>query len=282
MSSELITSLAKKFGASESLIVRSAEARAAADGSTPDAVLSNWSGGSTAPAPSPPAPIDESPAVEVEPEPTDEIVSTAEPPTPGAGDRSLATSEEAPTVEKEPAVSEPDTEVRDEPRAAEPAGTIESTADPEPAGSLVWMLVASLTVFIVMFTASVIGPSFGDDGLALDAVAPLVLSTEAAAGRDVYLAEGCGTCHTQQVRPVVTDADLGIITLADTPLVPGLQRRGPDLTHAGSREPTDDADWLAGFLRNPEDARDGVRHSSFRYLSATDLELLVAYLLESK
>ncbi len=158
----------------------------------------------------------------------------------------------------------------------------ERITSPEPAGSLVRALIGSLVAFAVMFVGVVVAPSLSEDGAALDGVTPLVLSSEAASGRDVYLAEGCGVCHTQQVRPVVTDAGLGTVTLSDSPLVPGLRRMGPDLTHAGSREPTDDAAWLTGFLRDPDGTRAGAHHSSFGYLSAADLENLVSYLVESK
>ncbi len=263
MSSELITSLAERFGASEALISRSAEARAAAEGSSPDAVLAKWSGGGAASATEQPEAPTGRPASE--PPAAEEIAPTPEPHEP---------TEPAPAPPDAPAAAEPS------PTATVPDPA--SVVEPEPAGSLVRSLVGSLVAFAVMFVGVVVAPSLSEDGAALDAVAPVVLTSEAAAGRDVYLAEGCGVCHTQQVRPVVTDAGLGTVTLSDSPLVPGLRRMGPDLTHAGSREPTDDAGWLTDFLGNPDRTRAGAHHSSFGYLSTTDLENLVAYLVESK
>ena len=75
MSSELVAALAEQFGASEALVQRSAEARAAASGSAIDAILAAWSGGAPAPA----APPDPAPAPAPEPEAAPpEPIATAE------------------------------------------------------------------------------------------------------------------------------------------------------------------------------------------------------------
>jgi hypothetical protein len=251
MSSELVAALAEQFGASEALVQRSAEARAAASGSAIDAILAAWSGGAPAPA----APPDPAPAPTPEPE--------AAPPEP------IATPEE---VEEDAAeVAPPPVQA---PIPAEP--------EPIPAGSLNVMLLGSLVLFAIMFIATVIAPSSVGNAATLDAVRTIELSDAAADGRDVYLAEGCAFCHTQQVRPIVTDADLGIVTLSKSPLVPGLQRIGPDLAHIGSREKSGNAGWLAGYLDTPAAFRSNSEHPSFSYLSSRDLENLVTYLAESK
>ena len=251
MSSELVAALAEQFGASEALVQRSAEARATASGSAIDTILAAWSGGAPAPA----APPDPAPAPAPEPE--------AAPPEP------IATPEE---VEEDAAeVSPPPVQA---PIPAEP--------EPIPAGSLNVMLLGSLVLFAIMFIATVIAPSSVGNAATLDAVRTIELSDAAADGRDVYLAEGCAFCHTQQVRPIVTDADLGIVTLSKSPLVPGLQRIGPDLAHIGSREKSGNAGWLAGYLDTPAAFRANSEHPSFSYLSSRDLENLVTYLAESK
>jgi cbb3-type cytochrome oxidase cytochrome c subunit len=154
--------------------------------------------------------------------------------------------------------------------------------DPIPAGSLGGLVLGALVLFVIMFVAVVVAPSSAGNAEALDAVQTIELSDAAIRGRDVYLAEGCALCHTQQVRPIVTDADLGIVTLSESPLIPGYQRRGPDLAHAGSRESTGSAGWLAGYLDDPEAFRPDSQHASYNYLSSQDLENLVAYLGESK
>ena len=257
MSSQLVAALAEQFGASEALVQRSAEARAAASGSAVDAILAAWSGG----APAPTAPPEAAPA-----QPPDPAASPPEP---------IATSEEPTEVA---AVETAEVEVaplpRQDPIPAEP--------EPIPAGSLNVMLLGSLVLFAIMFVATVIAPSSVGNAATLDAVRTIELSEAAADGREVYLAEGCAFCHTQQVRPIVTDADLGIVTLSKSPLVPGLQRIGPDLAHVGSREKSGNAGWLAGYLDTPAAFRSNSEHPSFSFLSSKDLENLVTYLVESK
>lgn len=258
MSSQIVATLAEQFGASEALVQRSADARAAALGSTADEVLSSWSGGAPPPAAAPvPAPVPE---------------TAPEPPAPEAPAPEPAEIEEEPVIPEEPAAVPP------EPILVELPGE----PDPIPVGSLGGLLLGALILFAVMFVAVVIAPSSAGNAEALDAVQTIELSDAALQGRDVYLAEGCALCHTQQVRPIVTDADLGIVTLSESPLIPGYQRIGPDLTHAGSRESTGSPGWLAGYLDDPSAFRPDGKHASFSYLSSQDLENLVAYLVESK
>jgi cytochrome c oxidase cbb3-type subunit 2 len=68
-------------------------------------------------------------------------------------------------------------------------------------------------------------------------------------GKRVYLAEGCGYCHSQFVRATFVDAPYGRAhTAADyagqRPLVPGTQRTGPDLSDVGTRQPS----WMWNFM----------------------------------
>jgi cytochrome c oxidase cbb3-type subunit 2 len=65
-----------------------------------------------------------------------------------------------------------------------------------------------------------------------------------AAGRDVYVANGCGYCHTQQVRPLPGDKVFGRPSTAgdyayQTPELLGSERTGPDLINVGARQPSD-------------------------------------------
>lgn len=74
MSTEHVSNLADRFGASEGLIQRSADARAAATGSTAAEVLAAWTGGAPPPVAAEPTPVAAPPPVEVvaaqpEPEP---------------------------------------------------------------------------------------------------------------------------------------------------------------------------------------------------------------------
>ena len=59
-------------------------------------------------------------------------------------------------------------------------------------------------------------------------------------------------------------------------------RIGPDLSHSGSRQPTDSAAWLIDYLTEPQEHMPGSDHPSFAYLPAGDLDDLATYLVESK
>ncbi len=65
-----------------------------------------------------------------------------------------------------------------------------------------------------------------------------------AEGRIVYAANGCGYCHTQQVRPLAEDEVFGRPSAPgdfayQTPELLGSERTGPDLTNVGERRGSD-------------------------------------------
>ena len=75
-----------------------------------------------------------------------------------------------------------------------------------------------------------------------------------AQGRSVYAANGCGYCHTQQVRPLAEDKVFGRPSAPgdftyQTPELLGSERTGPDLTDVGSRRGSDV--WQYMHLYNP-------------------------------
>jgi cytochrome c oxidase cbb3-type subunit 2 len=85
-------------------------------------------------------------------------------------------------------------------------------------------------------------------GATLSATKPgpgvLPLTPQQSRGRDVYVAEGCTYCHTQQVRPLAQDGVWGRPSTAgdyahSTPELLGTERTGPDLSNAGARQPSD-------------------------------------------
>jgi len=94
------------------------------------------------------------------------------------------------------------------------------------------------------------------------------------AGMRVYEREGCWYCHTQQVRRTITDTALGDRLEAgdydgQSPAMLGLERSGPDLTHAGTRFPN------GGELRRS--VTGGSVHT-YGHLTDRELDALVAYL----
>lgn len=76
------------------------------------------------------------------------------------------------------------------------------------------------------------------------------------AGRDVYVKEGCYNCHSQMVRPFVSeslrygDASVAGESVYDRPFQWGSKRTGPDLARVGGRY-TDE--WHLAHLINPRD-----------------------------
>jgi cytochrome c oxidase cbb3-type subunit 2 len=75
-----------------------------------------------------------------------------------------------------------------------------------------------------------------------------------AQGRAVYAANGCGYCHTQQVRPLHEDEVFGRPSAPgdfayQTPELLGSERTGPDLTNVGTRRGSDV--WQYMHLYNP-------------------------------
>ena len=119
-----------------------------------------------------------------------------------------------------------------------------------------------------------------------DAATPTLLADESrlyveggddTIGRDIYIREGCTYCHTQSVRPIVTDVGLGAVSepgdyAHEAPVLLGVARMGPDLMHIAARGGT-----TVEHLENPRDARPWSTMPSYDYLSAADLEALVAY-----
>lgn len=89
------------------------------------------------------------------------------------------------------------------------------------------------------------------------------LSADAVKGKNIYIANGCVACHTQQVRNVDMDkmwgarpglaADYAGIHRTDiwrnTATLMGTERTGPDLTDVGNRQPS--KDWNLVHLFNP-------------------------------
>ena len=105
-----------------------------------------------------------------------------------------------------------------------------------------------------------------------------------AEGREIYIAEGCVHCHTQQVRANVTDVGLGAVTTRDdvtlsSPALLGRLRLGPDLAHAGQRPLTDDLAWVVRHLPDPRADRAWSSMPSYDYLTDDELDALAQYIV---
>lgn len=98
-------------------------------------------------------------------------------------------------------------------------------------------------------------------------------SSTALEGQEIYLEMGCASCHTQLVRAVVADANLGPVTLADTNQVVGYRRIGPDLAAIGGR--IESTEGIVSLLNGEG------RHPVATGLSDEEVASLLAYLRES-
>lgn len=116
------------------------------------------------------------------------------------------------------------------------------------------MLIAvALTGFLVLSLIVAVLPAFEVEKIP---PTPGIELAEPAIerGRDLYLKEGCGYCHTQFVRDLPVDSPYGRGSIAgdyaleDPPLL-GTQRTGPDLADVGRRQPSEM--WNLIHLYNP-------------------------------
>jgi cytochrome c oxidase cbb3-type subunit I/II len=90
-------------------------------------------------------------------------------------------------------------------------------------------------------------------------------------GRDIYVREGCYTCHSQQIRPFVWEvaryrgepSGAGE-SMLDHPFQWGSKRTGPDLAHEGSQGP--DAAWQYQHLIDPRSVSPGSVMPSYAFL----------------
>ena len=258
--------VAATTGVPEELIVRAAKARAAASGTSIDAVLGAWTGGGSIAAPAPTATAEPAAAAPVETTaPESDSASPSETPAPAAPEAPVA----APVAV---------------------ASKVDRDAAPLLVGRVdrpMMVSAALVALFVMSAFFAVAVPGLDARNVAADQVPGTtpILSPEGLAGRDVYLEQGCMYCHTQQVRTVVTDIGLGPVTEPGTspavgPPTLGFVRIGPDLTHIGSRY--EDLDILRTVLLDPKSLNPDSLMPSYAYLSDADLAALVQFLEESK
>ncbi len=94
-------------------------------------------------------------------------------------------------------------------------------------------------------------------------------------GRDVYIKNGCNTCHSQMIRPFRAETErYGHYSVAgefvyDHPFLWGSKRTGPDLARVGGRYSDD---WHRAHLHNPRDVVPESNMPAFPWLETTKLD----------
>ena len=131
-------------------------------------------------------------------------------------------------------------------------------------------------------TGAVLLAAFGIDRGIGAMHSPQPSLSPAEQGRQVYIGEGCISCHSQYVRPDTPDVllwgpvkPLSELRRENPPLI-GNRRQGPDLTEVGSRR---SALWLKAHLYDPSALSHASFMPSYSYLFTDSRgEDLVAYL----
>jgi cytochrome c oxidase cbb3-type subunit 2 len=104
-------------------------------------------------------------------------------------------------------------------------------------------------------------------------------TSQEAAGRKLYIANGCVYCHSQSIRSI--DWGLGAERIAqagdyieDHPILLGSERTGPDLSQEGGEHPDD---WHSAHFINPRYTRPNSIMPAFEFLGTENLIRLTDY-----
>jgi cytochrome c oxidase cbb3-type subunit 2 len=96
------------------------------------------------------------------------------------------------------------------------------------------------------------------------------------AGRDIYIREGCYTCHSQMIRPFRDEVEryghysLAAESMYDHPFQWGSKRTGPDLARVGGRYSDN---WHVQHLIEPTSVVPDSIMPSYGFLAKTDLKV---------
>lgn len=95
------------------------------------------------------------------------------------------------------------------------------------------------------------------------------------AGRNIYIREGCYTCHSQQIRPLRDEAEryghysLAAESMYDHPFQWGSKRTGPDLARVGGRYSDD---WHVVHMADPRGVVPESVMPGYPFLAETPLD----------
>ena len=96
------------------------------------------------------------------------------------------------------------------------------------------------------------------------------------AGRDIYVREGCYSCHSQMIRPFRDEVEryghysLAAESMYDHPFQWGSKRTGPDLARVGNRYSDD---WQVQHLKDPQSVVPESVMPKYGFLAERDLKV---------
>jgi len=138
----------------------------------------------------------------------------------------------------------------------------------------------AVATFLVMAYAGIVTilPDFMESARPLKGTKPYTMLQ--LAGRQVYIQNGCNTCHSQLIRPFKSETDrYGKYSLSgeyayDRPFLWGSRRIGPDLHRVGNYRTTD---WHENHMLAPADVVPGSIMPKYGFMFKKSIDLKTAY-----
>ena len=135
-------------------------------------------------------------------------------------------------------------------------------------------------VFVVIAYAGIVEvlPNFMESARPLVGTKPYTMLQ--LAGRQVYIENGCVSCHSQLIRPFKSETDrYGKYSLSgeyayDRPFLWGSERTGPDLHRVGNYRTTD---WHENHMLDPESVVPGSIMPKYGFMFNENTDLETAY-----
>jgi len=139
---------------------------------------------------------------------------------------------------------------------------------------------SALLIFGILFVSAIGGlvqvlPSVYQESLRTPVGNTRPYSAVELAGRDIYIREGCATCHSQQIRSLVAEVErYGPYSRAgefvyDRPFLWGSKRTGPDLHRIGGKYSDD---WHRVHLIDPRSVVPTSIMPGYPWLAGNDLD----------
>ena len=138
------------------------------------------------------------------------------------------------------------------------------------------LLAVATFVTVAIGGAVEIAPLFWIDNTIEEVEGVRPYSPLEQAGRDIYIREGCYSCHSQMIRPFRDEVEryghysLAAESMYDHPFQWGSKRTGPDLARVGGRYSDE---WHVQHLENPQSVVPESIMPKYGFLAERDLQI---------